>query len=156
MNDLPLSPRSSSLESYADDSEVFLAFPTKNTISTKANLEEDLRLVTKLCSTNQLLMNPEKTKFLLLGTPQLLKKLPSSMTLSFLGKYIIPVFSVKNLGVILDSHLTYNELIKQLVSCFFLCWCYVLRWIWCLWCYADCISTPVWREIPDLRNIWLL
>jgi hypothetical protein len=25
---------------------------------------------------------------------------------------------------------------------FFLCWCNVLRWIWCLWCYSECISTP--------------
>jgi hypothetical protein len=25
---------------------------------------------------------------------------------------------------------------------FFLCWFYVLRWIWCLWCYSECISTP--------------
>ena len=25
---------------------------------------------------------------------------------------------------------------------FFLCWCCVLRWIWCLWCYSECISTP--------------
>ena len=52
MNDLPLSPRNSSLESYVDDSKVFLFFPIKDTISTKANLEEDLRLVSKWCSTN--------------------------------------------------------------------------------------------------------
>jgi hypothetical protein len=38
------------------------------------------------------------------------------MTLSLLGKDIIPVFSVKDLGVILDSHITYNEHIKRLVS----------------------------------------
>ena len=38
------------------------------------------------------------------------------MTLSFLGKDIIPVFSAKDLGVILDSHLTYNDHIKNLVS----------------------------------------
>ena len=25
---------------------------------------------------------------------------------------------------------------------FFLCWCCVLRWIWYLWCYSECISTP--------------
>jgi hypothetical protein len=25
---------------------------------------------------------------------------------------------------------------------FFLCWCCVLTWIWCLWCYSECISTP--------------
>jgi hypothetical protein len=23
----------------------------------------------------------------------------------------------------------------------FLCWCNVLRWIWCLWCSSECIST---------------
>jgi hypothetical protein len=22
------------------------------------------------------------------------------------------------------------------------CWCYVLRWIWYLWCYSECASTP--------------
>jgi hypothetical protein len=96
MNDLPLSPHSSSLESYVDDSKVFLSFSIKDTIFTKANLEEDLCLVAKWCSANELLINPEKTKFLLIGTPQLLKRLPSSMTLSFLGKDIIPVFSAKD------------------------------------------------------------
>jgi hypothetical protein len=24
----------------------------------------------------------------------------------------------------------------------FLGWCNVLRWIWCLWCYSECKSTP--------------
>jgi hypothetical protein len=23
---------------------------------------------------------------------------------------------------------------------FCVCWCYVLRWIWCLWCYSECAS----------------
>ncbi|CAB4014424.1 Hypothetical predicted protein, partial [Paramuricea clavata] len=116
MNDLPLSPRSSSLKSYVDDSKVFLSFPIKDTTSTKANLEEDLCLVAKWCSTNYLLINPEKTKLLLIGTPQLLKKLPSSINLSFLGRDIIAVFSAKDLGVTPDSHLSYNEHIKNLVS----------------------------------------
>ena len=69
INDLPLSPRSSSLESYVDDSKIFLSFPIKDTISTKAKLEEDLCQVAKWCSTNQLLINQEKTKFLEIGTP---------------------------------------------------------------------------------------
>ena len=109
-------PRSSSLESYADDSKVFLSFPIKGTTTAKTKLEENLSLVAKWCFTNQLLINPEKTKFLLIGTPQLLKKISSPMSLSFLGKDIIPVFSAKDLGVILDSHLTYNDHIKNLVS----------------------------------------
>ena len=24
----------------------------------------------------------------------------------------------------------------------FLCWCNVLRWIWCLWCYSECVYPP--------------
>ena len=31
---------------------------------------------------------------------------------------------------------------QSIVIWFFLCWCCVLRWIWCLWCYSECISTP--------------
>jgi hypothetical protein len=41
-----------------------------------------------------------------------------TMTLSFLGKEIKPVSSAKDLGVVVDSHLTYNERITNLaVSC---------------------------------------
>ena len=39
----------------------------------------------------------------------------------------------------LSSRLLY--LIKNSCS-WFLCWCNVRRWIWCLWCYSECISTP--------------
>ena len=42
INDLPLLLRSSSLESYVDDSKIFLSFPIEETIFTKAKLEEDL------------------------------------------------------------------------------------------------------------------
>ena len=61
-------------------------------------------------------VNPGNTKFLVIGTPQLSKKLPDTMTLSFLSKEIKPVFSAKDLGVIVDSHLTYNERIRTLIS----------------------------------------
>jgi hypothetical protein len=47
----------------------------------------------------------------------------------------------------------------SIISWFFLCWCNVLRWIWCLWCYSECISTPGklekyawsrWASIPKV------
>ena len=106
LNDLPLSPQSVHLESYVDDSKVFLSFPIKDVDSAKAKLEDILHLIAKWCSSNQLLVNPGKTKFPLIGTHQLLHRLPSDMTISFLGKQIKPVSSAKNLGVIVDSHLT--------------------------------------------------
>ena len=70
------------------------------------------------CSTNQLLMRPEETQFLPIGTSRFLKKLHSPFTLLFLGKTLRPVTNAGDLGIIPDSHVTYNEYIKNLVFSF--------------------------------------
>jgi hypothetical protein len=37
------------------------------------------------------------------------------------------------------------------------CWCYVLRWIWCLWCYSECASTPgKLKSLPDDGGNWTM
>jgi hypothetical protein len=45
-------------------------------------------------------------------------------------------------------------------------WCYVLRWIWCLWCYSECISSvylekyawPRWESnissLPGVNDLY--
>ena len=58
-----------------------------------------------------LLLNPTKTKFLLLGTPQLLSVFSECITLNFLGKRLHPFFTPKDLGVVLDSHLKYDPIL---------------------------------------------
>ena len=58
----------------------------------------------------------EKTKFLMVGTQQLLRRLPSKISISFLGKEITPDSSAKHLGIILDNNLTYDQHIHQLTS----------------------------------------
>ena len=54
------------------------------------------------------LLNPDKTKFLLLDTPQLLSVFSEGITVNFLGKKLHPIFTAKDLGVVLDSHLKYD------------------------------------------------
>ena len=73
------------------------------------NLEQDLLRVAAWLCENQLLINPDKTKFMLIGTRQLRKRFPSSPVVSFLGKSLESVASAKDLGVTLDSHLTYEH-----------------------------------------------
>ena len=68
------------------------------------------------CCENQLLINPEKTKFLIVGTQKLLRRLPNEISISFLRKEITPVSSAKDLGIILDNNLTYDQHIHQLTS----------------------------------------
>ena len=116
ISDLPLAPQVCNLESYVDDSKIFLSFPVKDAESAERVLEEDLRRVAAWCCKNQLLINPEKTKFLMVGTQQLLRRLPNEISISFLGKEITPVSSAKDLGIILDNNLTYDQHIHQLTS----------------------------------------
>ena len=116
LSDLPLAPQVCNLESYIDDSKIFLSFPIKDAKSAKRVLEEDLRRVAAWCCKNHLLINPEKTKFLMVGTQQLLRRLPNEIAISFLGKVITPVCSARDLGIILDNNLTYDQHIHQITS----------------------------------------
>ena len=55
---------------------------------------------------------------MLLGTKQLMGRQLTSPTVSFLGKTLTPITPAKDLGMIIDSHLTYDShnIISQLVS----------------------------------------
>ena len=65
------------------------------------------------CCKNSLLINPDKTKVLAVGVPQLLQKL-SSFSITLFDKELTPV--VKDLGVLLDTCLSYNEHITKTAS----------------------------------------
>ena len=116
LNDLPCTPQFCHLESYVDDSKVLLSFNVTDYSNAKIKLEEDLQRVAIWCCENQLLINPDKTKFMLIGTRQLINRHSSDFSVSFLGKSLTPVDSAKDLGVIIDSHLTYDNHISYLVS----------------------------------------
>ena len=52
---------------------------------------------------------------LLLGTPQMLARVPEVFAVSLLGKEISPSLSAKRLGLVLDSHLSFDEHVTDLV-----------------------------------------
>ena len=57
--------------------------------SAMAAVNQDFRDISKLCAKNSLLINPEKTKLVVVGSAQLIKRLPH-ISLSLLGKTISP------------------------------------------------------------------
>ena len=106
LNDLPTAPTFCNLESYELDAAI-------------EKLEQDLHIVAQWCWENHLLINPDKTKLLFLGTRQMLSKLPEDPEVVFLGKTLKPTDSAKDLGVFLDPHLTYDHHISCVMSsCF--------------------------------------
>ena len=71
MNDLPLVTQSYDMASFVDDSKVYLSFTNDYIDQATQNLETDLGRVAKWCSDKQLLINPDKTKLVLIGNRQL-------------------------------------------------------------------------------------
>ena len=118
LNDLPTAPTFCNLESYVDDSKLFMSFPLVELDAATEKLEQDLHSVAQWCCENHVLINPDKTKLLFLGTRQMLSRLPEVPRVVFLGKTLEPTDSAKDLGVFLDPHLTYDYHISFVVSPF--------------------------------------
>ncbi|CAB4021202.1 Hypothetical predicted protein, partial [Paramuricea clavata] len=68
-------PELCSLESYVDDSKEYLSFSLPILDSSLSTMEDDLHRVFEWCCKNSLLINPDKTKTLAVGSQQLLQQL---------------------------------------------------------------------------------
>ncbi|KAK2562733.1 hypothetical protein P5673_014450 [Acropora cervicornis] len=78
-------------------------------------LNDDLRGTIKWCCRNSLLINPDKTKLLVIGVLQLTKTL-SPLSVTLMGKIIEPVTTAKDLGVYIDNSLNYHDHINKISS----------------------------------------
>ena len=79
-------------------------------------INNDLKKIASWCCYNSLLINPEKTKLLVLGTRQMLQRLPADFHVTLLGKKVTPSPSARDLGLQVDSTLSYDEHVTQTVS----------------------------------------
>ena len=116
INDLPTVPESCTLESYVDDSNLFLSFQVKDSHDVATQVNDDLKRVAFWCSQNSLLINPTKTKVFVVGTRQMLQRVPSDFKLFLLWKELAPVPSAKDLGFFVDSTMCFDEDITITVS----------------------------------------
>ena len=66
-------------------------------------MNEDLQRICQWTFTNKLLLNPDKTKFVIFGSRPLVSKV-EGLHLSLLGKELTPTKSAKDFGVILDKN----------------------------------------------------
>ena len=83
-NDLCSVTTSASTKSYVHDTKLYLSFRLKELNEGLVRLKADLNKVAGWCSVNQLLINPDKTQFILFGVNQLLRHVPVNIELPFL------------------------------------------------------------------------
>ena len=108
INDLPSVPKNCFTQCYIDDTKLQISFKMRDCPTAVNHLSSDLLLIRNWYFNNFLLLNPDKTKLVVARTRQLLAKLPD-LRISLLGKELFPASSAKDLGVVLDPHLTFDD-----------------------------------------------
>ena len=100
-----------------DDTKLFLGFPASELDDFISAVNEDLKGISIWCCRNSRLINPDKTKLLCVGVPQLMRTLPTPLPSAImLGTQIKPVTVAMDLGVYIDCHLNFNEHITKTAS----------------------------------------
>ena len=93
--------------------------------SSVTQLQHSLQQISSWMTANLLTVNSSKTEFLLIGLPQQLAKINTSS--------LVTTHSARNLGFILDEHLTFSNQISALSkSCY-----YHIRELRCIRPYLD-------------------
>ena len=105
---------------YADDTQLYVSFSPESSSSELNNLLNTLNLTRDWFISNRLFINPSKTEFMILGTnPQMVKLPQNSLELSFGEAVLTPVQSVRNLGILFDTDLSFQSHFSKLSqSCF--------------------------------------
>jgi hypothetical protein len=88
---------------YADDTQIYISFDSLSCDSSVQLLSAVFDEVQSWMASNKLLLNPSKTEFLLLGTPQQLKKFDGLKSLKLGDSIVEPADAARNLGVVFNS-----------------------------------------------------
>jgi hypothetical protein len=104
--------QSFSFHLYADDTQIYISFASKDMDVNLKALSNTLDIVHSWFTSNRLTLNPSKTEYLIIGTRQQRAKLAST-TLKFAHSDLQPVPSARNLGVIFDSEMSLESHISK-------------------------------------------
>ena len=115
LSDLPEVIEETEIDSYVDDTKLYLSISLRDIQVGLSYISEDLKRVAEWCCSNSFLINPKKTKLILFGVPQNLHRLPD-IAVEFMGQQLKPVASCNDVGILLDSGLTINEHVASLTS----------------------------------------
>lgn len=114
INDLPQYIRDCLLVLYADDTQILLTGDIDQIDELLKRAENILITAKTFFNNNGLLLNESKTQFIFLGSRQYISRIPENSSIRFNNIMLTPSQNVKNLGVYMDSSLTFNVHIDEL------------------------------------------
>ncbi len=112
VNDLPLYLKDS-CELFCDDTTVHTSSSSLNCVS--KSLQNSANNLSEWCKLNHMLLNPQKTKLMLITTRQKRQNLTSQLPAVFIDNQIIAeVDTHKVLGIVIDNNLSWSSHVKTL------------------------------------------
>lgn len=106
---------------YADDLQLYLPFKPNSCDEAVSMLNDELGRISNWCDKNSLILNPRKSKLILMGTPKNVARFDSiSFNVVIDGEKIERVDKARNLGLIFDSQLRFETHIAECTrNCFY-------------------------------------
>lgn len=95
---------------YADDTQLYYSFNPQDTDTAVININADLQAIDRWARENCLVLNPLKSKFMILGTKQQCSATVQQNPKISIGSDLIErVTKARNLGLIMDAELRFVE-----------------------------------------------
>ena len=108
VNDLNTIDFKCTLVQYADDCQYLIKDKVENVNEMISKAENVLMKAKRYFDENGLLINPQKTECMFIGSRQNIARIPDNVHLNFEGSEIVPSLSVKNLGIHFDRYMTFD------------------------------------------------
>lgn len=95
---------------YADDTQLYYSFATDQVETAVDSINHDLHVINEWALENCLILNPTKSKFMVLGTQhQCQSILTKNPAIKICDKLVERVTKARNLGLVMDSELRFIE-----------------------------------------------
>jgi hypothetical protein len=106
---------------YADDLQLYISFKPDDTKIAVTKLNSDLEDISHWCEKNNLLLNPDKSKFVILGSKFLIKGIAERKPrVSVNGCLLEYVTQARNLGLLMDGGMRFeNHVLDIMRNCFY-------------------------------------
>ena len=111
-NDIPLAIKKTKFAFYADDTVLYTS--NKKIGQAMAWIQRDLNRLLNWCTQNGILINPQKTKYVIFSSKEV--KPPPNRHITIHGEKVERVNKFSYLGVTLDQHLTFDAFAKQVIN----------------------------------------
>ena len=107
---------------YADDTQVYIELSQSDTHKSISSLSDCLTDCSLWMKSSKLMLNSDKTEFIIIDTKQQRHKLSNHLPVKLLDNDICPSDSVRNLGVVFESDFSFHKHVSNIYkSCFYTC-----------------------------------